>query len=47
MGVPGEEVGRLTQWIGDGAGFLLVPGEVWADAVNDDYSQLAPEPRRS
>jgi hypothetical protein len=46
LGSPGEEIARLTQWIGDGAAFLLVPGEVWADAVNEEFSKLAPQPRR-
>jgi hypothetical protein len=47
LGSPGDEIVRLTQWIGDGAGFLLAPGEVWADAVNSEFSKLTPQARRS
>jgi hypothetical protein len=47
LGTASDEVARLTEWIGDGAGFLLVPGEVWTDAVNDDFSSMPPAERRS
>ncbi|MCA9052989.1 MAG: DUF4132 domain-containing protein [Planctomycetaceae bacterium] len=35
MGVDSDLVAVLTRMIGDGAMFALVPGEVWADAVNE------------
>jgi hypothetical protein len=34
------ELAPLNRLIGDGAYFCLVPGEVWADAVNQDITQL-------
>ncbi|WP_139228638.1 DUF4132 domain-containing protein [Planctomicrobium piriforme] len=37
---------RLTELIGDGASFCLVPGEVWADAVNEDFSKWSSAQRR-
>src|SRR5690606_2110448 len=46
LGNPGEEVMRLNRLIGDGAQFCLAPGEVWADAVNDDFRELSGPERR-
>jgi hypothetical protein len=40
LGAPSENVARLSRLINDGAGFYLVPGETWSDAVNDDISRL-------
>jgi hypothetical protein len=34
---------RLTRQIGDGANFCLVPGEVWADEVNTEFTQWTPD----
>ena len=34
------EISRLTALVGDGAAFFLVPGEVWADQLNDDLTRL-------
>lgn len=42
LGKPSPEVSRLTQLIGDGASFCLEPGEVWSDAVNDDFTEMTP-----
>ncbi len=38
-GSASDELRRLTRLIDDGALFCLAPGEAWADAVNDEYSQ--------
>ncbi|MBN2296309.1 MAG: DUF4132 domain-containing protein [Pirellulales bacterium] len=46
LGLATEEVKCLSQWIGDGADFCLVPGEVWSDAINEDFSQMEPVQRR-
>ena len=46
LGKSGEEVARLTQIIGDGARFFLVPGEAWSDAVNADHSALPADVQR-
>jgi hypothetical protein len=42
LGVPSEEVARLTRLIGDGATMILAPGEAWAEAVNADLGRLEP-----
>src|SRR5207249_1598087 len=47
LGKPGDDVQMLTRLIGDGAHFYLVPGETWADAVNEDLSRLPPRQRQS
>lgn len=46
LGSPTEAVRQLTQMIGDGWSFCLVPGEVWADAVNDDFSGMSTSQQR-
>jgi hypothetical protein len=38
LGVASDDVRRVTALIGDGAEFFLVPGEVWADALNRDLT---------
>ena len=43
MGVDPEQVSRLTRLIGDGAVFALVPGEAWADAVNELIGAASPK----
>ena len=35
------EIDRLTALIGDRMSFFLVPGEVWADQLNDDLTRLS------
>lgn len=40
LGSPSEEVVRLSQLVGDGAVFYLVPGEAWSDAVNRDLGAV-------
>ncbi|HWW84656.1 MAG TPA: DUF4132 domain-containing protein [Vicinamibacterales bacterium] len=46
LGVTSPEVARLTQLIGDGANFYLVPGEIWTDELNADVDRLAVSSRR-
>jgi hypothetical protein len=41
LGTPSERIIRLSRLIGDGAGFYLVPGEAWSDAVNSELTRLA------
>lgn len=36
---------RLTRLIDHGDRFLLVPGETWSDAVNEDFSRMSAEQR--
>jgi hypothetical protein len=38
LGKPTAVVERLTQLIDDGAALVLVPGEAWSDALNDDLA---------
>ena len=47
FGIVSEEVRLLTGLIQDGAAFCLAPGEAWADLVNEDYSALRRQDRRS
>lgn len=47
LGTPPADVTRLTQLIGDAGNFCLVPGEVWSDAINADFSLLPPSGRRA
>lgn len=47
LGTPSNEVRALSTLINDGAQFYLVPGEVWADAVNDHLATLPAEKRKS
>ncbi len=36
VGASLPDIEQLTEWIGDGSQFYLVPGECWSDAVNAD-----------
>jgi hypothetical protein len=45
LGVESAVVARLTQLIGDGTAFCLVPGEIWSDAVNNDFTAMHPAQR--
>ena len=45
LGAPSDAVARLSRLINDGAGFYLVPGEAWSDAVNGDLPRLKPAQR--
>lgn len=47
FGMVSEEVTRLTRLIGDGATYVLAPGEYWADNVNDSIGQLAGDNRKA
>lgn len=40
LGASSEKLDTLTDLIKDGATFFLVPGEVWADAVNEDLGRM-------
>ena len=40
-------VTRLSRLIGDGASFCLEPGEVWADAVNEDFTAMPSRDRQA
>ncbi len=42
LGAPPDLVVRLTRLIGDGASYLLVPGDAWAEAINTSVSALPP-----
>jgi hypothetical protein len=46
LGNPSDETVRLTRLIGDGACFLLAPGEAWSDAVNIDAGGMQAAARR-
>ena len=46
LGSPSPNVTRLTRLIRDGASFCLEPGEVWADAVNEDFTDMSSAERR-
>jgi len=46
LGSPSEDVKRLTQMIGDGARFFLVPGETWSDNFNADLGKLTVQEQR-
>ena len=45
FGTPCDEVKTLTNLIGDGLNYCLVPGEVWTDAVNADFKAMKAESR--
>lgn len=47
LGNSPPNVSRLTSLIGDGARFCLEPGEVWADAVNQDFTAMTTSERRA
>jgi hypothetical protein len=40
LGAMSHDTEQLTEWIGDGSRFFLVPGERWSDAMNADIAQL-------
>jgi hypothetical protein len=40
LGKTSPMVSRLTSLIGDGAVFCLAPGEFWADAINENFSNM-------
>jgi hypothetical protein len=40
LGAPAAEIVKISRWVGDGAGFYLVPGEAWADALNAGLTRL-------
>lgn len=46
LGSPSSNITRLTRLIGDGTNFCLEPGEVWADAVNDDFTAMSSAEQR-
>ncbi|MEZ5942014.1 MAG: DUF4132 domain-containing protein [Planctomycetaceae bacterium] len=45
LGNSTPQVARLNLLIQDGVSFCLEPGEVWADAVNEDFSAMPPDER--
>lgn len=47
LGKPSEDVVQLTKLVKDGAGFYLVPGEAWADAINSDLGQGTAKERQA
>lgn len=45
LGLTSPDIEQLTEWIGDGFRFFLVPGDCWSDAVNADLATIPPAKR--